>query len=421
MFRKLDVAFLMLSLASVSCGQGPRETSNDVAATRAPLARDLRDVLLVGNSGAGTVSFIDGHTFESLGSLNVIPDLADRMAEINGNLIHRAAYALIKSNEKLKHFEPSDGDRFVDDLFLSPDGTKLYVSRSNLGDVVAFDLADPAHPILWRHDVPGYHADHATLSPDGRQLVVSATLADKAEVLDASTGTVIGSFATGHYPHQNDYSADGRHIYNGSIGDVGLPSAFDWLKGFRLLTVVNAQTLRVERTYFFQEGIRPSVITADEKTLFAQLSYLNGIIKFDLTTSKTVATVDEPLSAFAKANYPTKDDYPHNSAHHGLALSGDGTKLCDVGTIDNTVSIITTADMTVKSTFDVGLVPYWATTSVDGGYCFVSVAGDNAVSVIDYSTGLEVKRVPVGKYPQRNRLAQIPNSELASLTPSEGG
>jgi len=35
----------------------------------------LHDVLLVGNSASGTVSFLDGRTFANLGSLNVVPDL----------------------------------------------------------------------------------------------------------------------------------------------------------------------------------------------------------------------------------------------------------------------------------------------------------------------------------------------------------
>src|SRR5258708_37505370 len=98
------------------------------------------------------------------------------------------------------------------------------------------------------------------------------------------------------------------------------------------------------------------------------------------------------MSAFATTNYPTQDDYPHDSAHHGLAMSGDGTKLCDCGTIDDTVSIVSTATMTVVTTIDTGLVPYWATTSLDGNTCFVSLSGDNSVSVVSYATGQETKR-----------------------------
>ena len=111
----------------------------------------------------------------------------------------------------------------MDDLFVSPDGNTLYVSRSNLGDVAAFDLSGADHRMLWRTHVDGFKADHATLSPDGAHIVVSATTVDKADVIDTRNGRTVGSFATGHYPHQNDYSADGRHIYNGSIGDVSLP------------------------------------------------------------------------------------------------------------------------------------------------------------------------------------------------------
>jgi DNA-binding beta-propeller fold protein YncE len=380
----------------------------------------LHDVLLVGNSVAGTISFLDGHTFQNLGSVNVVPDLSQRLAAINGDLIHAIFFGIITSRQVIKHFEPANGTRYVDDVFVSPDGKTLYVSRSNLCDVAAFDLTDPNHRQIWRTDVPGYHADHATLSPDGTRLVVSATTVDKAEVLDAATGSIVGSFSTGHYPHQNDYSADGKHIYNGSIGDVSLASSLDFLKGFRLLTVADATTFKVVRSYLFFEGIRPSVVTPDERTMYAQLSYLNGVIKFDLGTGWTVATVDEPLSAFATANYPTRDDYPHDSAHHGLALSGDGTRLCDAGTIDNTVSIISTANMSVESTVDVGLIPYWATTSADGNHCFVSISGDNQVSVIDYATGLEVARTPVGSFPQRNRLGQVPERVIGLLSPSNG-
>jgi YVTN family beta-propeller protein len=133
-----------------------------------------------------------------------------------------------------------------------------------------------------------------------------------------------------------------------------------------------------------------------------------------------VASVTEPFSDFAKANYPTKDDYPHDSAHHGLALSGDGTRLCDSGTIDNTVSIVRTSDLSVISTVDVGLIPYWATTSADGKSCLVSLSGDNSVVVVDYASGQVVKRVPVGNFPQRNRLGQVPQSELGLLAPANG-
>ena len=414
-----------LSLAAFGCAaedEGLRGADGGAGDGGAQPA--LRDVLLVGNSVSGTVSLVDANTFQNLGSVNVISDFDEVMADINADSFRSGLYPVVKHAQLLHHFEPADGNRFVDDLFVSPDGTVLYVSRSNLGDVAAFDLTKPGHPRLWRTFVSSVKADHATISPDGTRLVVSATgSARVADVIDAKTGQIVGSFPTGAYPHQNDYSADGKHIYNSSIGNVGYQAITyenNARAGDRWLVKVDANTLAVEKTWVFEWGIRPNVITADETMMFAQLSYLNGVIKYDLDAGKEVERSDQPLSAFALATYATYDEYPHHSAHHGLALSKDGKRLCDCGTIDNTVAIVRTDNMTVEKMIDVGMVPYWATSSPDGRYCFVSLSGSDAVSVIDYEAGVEVKVAPVGDFPQRSRLGRVPESVLGLLSRSPG-
>jgi YVTN family beta-propeller protein len=191
-------------------------------------------------------------------------------------------------------------------------------------------------------------------------------------------------------------------------------------KGDRWLVKVDAETLEVVKTWVFDFGIRPNVITPDEKVLYTQLSYLNGVVKYDLENSKELARSDQPLSDFALETYATYDEYPHDSAHHGLAISGDGTKLCDCGTIDNTVAIISTPTMQVERMIDVGMVPYWATTGPDGRHCFVTLSGDDAISVIDYDTKEELDVVPVGKFPQRSRLGRVPEAVIAGLAAADG-
>jgi YVTN family beta-propeller protein len=394
MGRRLAVAGTTLALLVAGAVPGHAATT----------PTDLRDVVLVGNSVAGTVSVLDGHTFANLGSVNVIPDLAQRLAGMNP--VERAAYEVVRQQE--------GGDRFADDAYLSPDGRTLYVSRGNLDDAVAFDLATGR--MLWRHQVAGFKADHAALSPDGTRFVVSATTASQVQVLDTATGALVAAVPTGTYPHANDYSADGTRIYNSSIGVTALPKVLDWAKGAKQLTVIDARTFTVLRTYQLAEGIRPAVFLPDGRTVYAQLSYLNGLVEYDLGTGRITRTVTMPFSPAGQALSP--DSYPNNSAHHGMALSGDGGRLCDVGTIDDYVAIVARPALTTAGTvsYPPGTLPYWATTSADGRYCLVSLSNANAVSVVDYATGQEVARVPVGTFPQRERLGRISASVLGALT-----
>ena len=154
--------------------------------------------------------------------------------------------------------------------------------------------------------------------------------------------------------------------------------------------------------------------------MYTDLSYLNGFVKYDLASSQITKTVQMPFSTAGAALSP--DNYPQNSAHHGLAVSGDGANVCDVGTIDDYTAVVSTGDYSTRGTvtYPTDSLPYWATTSADGTLCFVSLSKANAVSVIDYSTAKEVARVPVGAFPQRERVGRIASDVLGDLSPSAG-
>jgi DNA-binding beta-propeller fold protein YncE len=407
MSRKRSAAARSLLLAA-ALALGPAAPSPAGAA-------DSRHVLLVGNAVDGTVSFIDAQTLANLGSFSVVPDLQQVFA--SWNPVQWADYAIAEADEA--SVDPSvGGTRYIDDFALSPDGTVLYVSRGNLDDVAAFNLI--THQELWVAPVDGIHADHLALSPDGTKVVVSASTSADAEVYGASNGSLIGRFATGTYPHQNTFTPDGKYVYNESIGVTALPYALNALKGSLQLEKVDASTLQVVRIWTFPYGLRPFVIAPDGTTMYADLSYLNGFIKYDLNSGQTLATVQQPFSANAAGE--SKDSYPQNSAHHGIALSGDGAELCDVGTIDDYTKIVSTGTLrtTATVTYPAGSIPYWATTSDDGAYCFVSLSAGNAVSVISYATGAEVARIPVGVFPQRERTAVVPATVMSGLASSAG-
>jgi DNA-binding beta-propeller fold protein YncE len=366
----------------------------------------MRDVVLVGNAASGTVTLLDGHQpWTNLGYINVTPDPVSPTQQ--------QQYDFFNSQE--------GGVRAVDDAIASPNGKKLYVSRANRGDVAAFNLVN--HQMLWRTPCSGFRCDHMALSPDGSQLIVSATLAMNAQVLNTDTGAVVASFPTGTFPHQNDYSADGRHIMNESIGNVALPQSMEAAKGLRQLTVVDAHTFQPVHVCQLQHGLRPTVFLPNG-IAYMELSYLNGFVVFDTNTCQILRTINQPFANGGDQLSP--DQYPLNSAHHGMALSGDGTKLCDVGTIDNYVAVVSTASLSDSLPIDqtilnVGRKPYWGQTSVDGNYCFVSNSDDNDVWVVQYTPAAAVTHVNVGAFPQRERIAVVPDTVVSNLTPPSQG
>jgi YVTN family beta-propeller protein len=104
-----------------------------------------------------------------------------------------------------------------------------------------------------------------------------------------------------------------------------------------------------------------------------------------------------------------REQYLLDSAHHGLAMNPRGTKLCVAGTMSDYAAIVSRRTFAYRL-IQVGETPYWSTNSGDGRYCFVSVSGDDRVSVISYRTGREVARIAVGDHPQRMRMGVIRRS-----------
>jgi YVTN family beta-propeller protein len=354
-----------------------------------------RDVVAVGNAFAGTVSFLDANTHANLGSFNAVPDLTTRKLVLFLNPITLAGYNVVKLQK--------GGENYVDDVALSPNGRTLYVSRGILEDVAAFNLATRA--MIWRTNIGGFHADHMALNSAGTRLIVSDTTGGVAKVFDTANGRILTQLNAGSYPHGVDISADGRRIYVGSIGNTSLPYSLNALKGDRLLTLADASTYQILRTWRFDLGVRPYIVTADGSTLYTQLSYRRGFIEYDLNTGTTRRTMTLPATAAGDAKFP--DNLPSNSMHHGLALSADGRTFCNAGTIDNYIAMVDRATFTLNRLVSGYAKPYWATTSRDGTKCLVSNSDGDYVAVMDYVTGNETRRVTVGDYPQRIRHGRL--------------
>jgi DNA-binding beta-propeller fold protein YncE len=374
-----------------------------------------REILIVGNNHAGTADVVDPVTFRRLFRMNVVPDLPERMREIEADPAALAAFLLIREQIGMGH------DQLVDDLFPSPDGRVVYVSRPSLADVVAIDLR--THRILWRTPVDGIRADHMAISPDGSRVLVSASTARKVHVIDTKDGRIVTSFPSGDQPHESNYSADGRSIFHASIGTVFLPfdePGFDAMKGLRVFQIVDARTFQVTRSIDMRKkldafgrpdiaaAVRPMAVAPGERYVYLQFSFLHGFAEYDLQEDRITRIAELPLSDASRNLRRT--DYVLDSAHHGLAINPEGTKLCAAGTMSNYAAIVRRD--TLKATIvPVGDKPYWSTNSMDGKHCYVSVSGEDRVAVLSYAEEREIASIPVGDHPQRIRIGRLRVSE----------
>jgi YVTN family beta-propeller protein len=380
------------------------------------------EVIFAGSNWEGTVEVLHKRKpFERIAQLSVIPDLDQRLAEMLLDPVRLGYFAAIAL------LIGEGNNQYVDDMYSTNDGRLLIASRPSLADVVAISFR--TGEVVWRFEVDGQRSDHMAISPDGRHVAVSASTGNVVHVLDVNTGEEVGRFPSGDSPHENTYSADGSKIFHASIGLVYTPldqPLVDSTKGKRYFQVVDAETneilSRVDMGRKLAEAghpqmssaVRPMAISPDERRAFLQVSFFHGFVVYDLLRQKVVRVVRLPNLI---PNTPP-EAYLLDSAHHGIAISGDGRKLCVAGTMSDYVAIVKRRSLkSGKPQFRLikrGLKPYWATTTSDGRRCLVSWSGSDKISVISYRTGRVIKDVPVGNHPQRVRMGYVRNSWIAA-------
>jgi DNA-binding beta-propeller fold protein YncE len=378
-----------------------------------PRPSPLRDVLAVSNNWDGTVDLVDPRTFKRLKRLNIVPDYDQRVMEIATNPVDLAFFIGIRNQIGEGH------DQLADDAFTSPDGRFLYVSRPSFADVVAINMR--TGKIKWRFLMDGQRSDHMAISRNGRRVLVSDSTANKVHAIDTATGRSLGSFPSGDSPHENNFSKDQRRIIHASIGRVYTPTDDPDLaasKGVEVFEIVNARTLKVIKKLNMGEeldragypdmsaAVRPMTFSRDERFVYFQVSFFHGFVEYDLKHFKVRRVVPLPIADHTKDT--PREDYLLDSAHHGIAMNPQGTKLCVAGTMSDYAAIVSRKTLRYKIIrLGIGAKPYWSTPSADGRYCFVSISGQDAVAVISYARERKVATFRVGDHPQRMRVGVI--------------
>ncbi|GGM19485.1 YncE family protein [Promicromonospora citrea] len=381
------------------------------AAAAAPAHADPppREVLFVANNWDGTASALSsGADLTPVAQVDVVPDRAERMREIYRDPVRLAAFLVVRETVGEGH------DQLADDLYTTPDGTSLVVSRPSFADVVSISLR--TGEVEWRFRVSGFRADHMAVSPDGTQVAVSASTGNRVHVLDIETGAELGSFRTGDKPHENVYTADGL-IWNMSIGEVNNDlddPALDFLKGDRVITVADAATFEVVREIdmrdrldaagldHLSDAVRPAAFSPDGSRLYFQVSFFGGFLEYDVASDRITRVATLPRVFDGR-----RTDMVNDSRHHGLTMQPTGEHLCVAGTMDDYAVVVDRATLAEGPLVAVDK-PYWATVTGDGAACVVSESGADQVTSIDFATGEKITSVPVGDHPQRVRLGTVP-------------
>ncbi|MEU4271736.1 YncE family protein [Streptomyces sp. NPDC026092] len=410
--HRLLLGSLAAALALTVGGGGVTVAAPPAAPAASEAPAGLRQVMFVGNNWDGTADVIEATgDFSRIGRINVIPDREARMWEIGLNPVKLAFFLGVRMG-------PGEGhDQFVDDMYATPDGSAMVVSRPSFADVVSIDLRTGG--INWRFPVSGFRSDHMAVSPDGTRVAVSASTSNRVHVLDITTGREVGSFATGDKPHENVFTADGRYLWNMAIGEVTTAldgPGWDWTKGDRRITVVDTRTFEQVRVIDMRarldafgrkdlsDAVRPVAFTPDESTLYFQVSFLNGFLEYDVAGDRITRLKTLPENP---ATDPDRTTWVNDSRHHGMSMSPDGSKLCVAATMDDYATVVDRTSLR-EGPLVPAAKPYWATVSGDGRSCVVSESGADRVTAIDFATGRAVASVAVGDHPQRVRLARIP-------------
>lgn len=326
----------------------------------------------------------------------------------------RAVIGSIAVNFADVESEGPGAPNYAQDTDVSPDGRTLYVSRGYLGDVAAFDIAS-GRP-LWTRPLNTMRADHMTLTRDGRELFVSALVDNRVYRIATDTGTITGHFVSGVFPHDVKVSADGRRIFNTSLGRIAtfpLPAGMTPRESPAIpvqLTVADAATLDVRDRVAIDTAFRPWQFNRDETGLYAQLSNQHAVVFYDLAAKKVARRLELPVKPGVTAN-----DWDFDAPHHGLALTNDGQTLCLAGRASDYAALVRTSDLALLTTIPVGDAPGWAETAQAGAVCLIANSRSDDLSIISIADRKEIVRLPIGNGPKHITIARLPAEVVSAV------
>lgn len=208
----------------------------------------------------------------------------------------------------------------------------------------------------------------------GSRMYVANYASNTVSVLDANTGKVIATVATGNKPTQLALNPSGSMLFIANSASNSV-TAIRTTSGSLIATipVASPQGLAMNPA-----GTR-LYVTSTGTDKVSVINTANGQI----------------VSSISVGSIPV-----------GVAVSPDGTRVYVANRGSNTVSVINATNNAVLATLAVGTMPHQLALNGDGSRLFVTNAGSDTVSVLSTNTGATISTIAVGDSPNGITLSR---------------
>src|SRR6266849_2178678 len=253
-------------------------------------------------------------------------------------------------------------------LAVTPDGTRLYVSNRDVGEVQVFDTRTNVPLAVIPVGNAGENVGIA-VSPNGQLVYVANQFSGTVTVIDTATNHVVQTISTGAEPIWITFSSDGSRAYvsnqvSGTVSVVATASS----------SVIN--TIGGFSCPFH------SKLTHDGSKLLVSSQCDNSLKVVNLSTNTVVNSIPTGLNP------------------RGIALTPDGRRAYVADWFSNTVDVIdVAAQVNLNTPITVGNNPL-GIAMTPAGKAYVANFSDNSISVIDSSTNTVTATLPARVLPQ---------------------
>ncbi len=290
-------------------------------------------------------------------------------------------YDINDSHKLLRKFDVPDTAEYKG-ISASPSLGKLYLTSYLKDELLCLDLN--SDQIDWRRHYDGGYADSQAITPDGKTLYVPMRDSDGWWVIDAKTGDVKTTIKTEHGQNYTDHPILGVGPHNTWMNPDG-SRVYMSILTVPWIYIADTKTNKViGKVGPFSKGIRPFVVSDDEKYVYASVDWLLG---FEIAEGKTAngwggkmlhrVEWRTPQSRLNELPNPPARK-PHSTMSHGINLRPDQKEIWFVDGVYGYVYAFDVTSLPPKHVADMPIYkdpsetpkPGWVSFSLDGKYAY---------------------------------------------------